>query len=302
MPQGRDAQKPSVSIVIPTFNEEAVIRQCLTAVLRQTTPALEIIVVDNSSTDLTVETVIRMQQEYLEENIILLHENEKQGVVPSRNLGFEYARGDVLGRIDADSLLEPGWVDQVQYSFQDPDTAAATGPVYYYDMPWHGLGLKIDNTMRRVVLKMIPLECRFLFGSNMALRRSAWELIRPDTCEDENDRMHEDIDLALHLAEHKLNISYVPVMVSGISARRLQSSPRDYLDYVSRFNRTYKAHNVGMTLSKIPMVLFLSIYFPLKALRAIAPTAPYGIQGLHRYRALPRMELEIKCEDLSEER
>lgn len=257
-----------VSIVVPTFNEEGTIAECLLAVLNQTVPASEIIVVDNASTDRTVAVVARLQQEYPEGKITLFCQ-DKQGLIPTRNLGLDRASGDILGRIDADSRLKPEWVEQVQRSFIDPAVAAATGPVFYYDMPWRRFGLEADDAVRRLMLKMVPPECRFLFGSNMAVRRSVWERIRSETCDDEGDQMHEDIDLALHLARHTLHIEYVPAMVSGISARRLEDSPRDFLYYVTRFERTYRAHNMRTTLLKTPMMIFLSIYFPLKAVRAV---------------------------------
>lgn len=261
--------KPSVSIVIPAYNEESVIRQCLVAAIYQSVPADEIIVVDNRSTDRTAQFVQQMQQEYPESPIILLSQDEAQGLIPTRNFGLNCATSDVLGRIDADSVVEPDWVEQVQKAFADPSVQAATGPVVYYDMPMRRFGLKADDKMRQLMLRLAKHQYHFLFGSNMALRRSAWETIRDETCLDEKDEMHEDIDLSLHLADHDLRVQYWPQMVSGMSARRLEDSPRDYRYYVTRFDRTYKAHNVKKMALKAPMVVFFSVYFPAKLLRAI---------------------------------
>lgn len=261
--------RPSVSIVIPAYNEESVIRQCLTAAIYQSSPAHEIIVVDNKSTDRTAEIVRSMQLEYPESPIHLVAQHDAQGLIPTRNAGLDYGSGDVLGRIDADSVLEPEWVEQVQNAFLDPTVQAATGPVLYYDMPLRRWGQKADDRMRQLMLRLARHEYHFLFGSNMALRKSAWEIIRSETCLDEKDEMHEDIDLSLHLAEHSLRVQYVPTMVSGMSARRLEDSPRDYSYYVTRFDRTYKAHNIKKIALKAPMVVFYSVYFPAKILRAI---------------------------------
>jgi len=219
---------PGVSIVIPAYNEESVIRQCLIAAVYQSVPAHEIIVVDNMSKDRTAAIVLQMQQEYPESPIILLSEDTSQGLIPTRNFGLNHATGEILGRIDADSVVEPDWVEQVQKAFADPSTQAATGPVVYYDMPMRRFGLKADDKMRQLMLKLAKHQYHFLFGSNMALRRSAWETIRDETCRDEKDEMHEDIDLSLHLADHDLKVQYWPQMVSGMSARRLEDSPRDY--------------------------------------------------------------------------
>jgi cellulose synthase/poly-beta-1,6-N-acetylglucosamine synthase-like glycosyltransferase len=258
-----------VSIVIPAYNEEGVIRQCLIAAIYQSLPAHEILVVNNRSTDRTAEIVRQMQLEYPESPIHLLEQKEVQGLIPTRNFGLNHATGDVLGRIDADSVLEPDWVETVQAGFCDPEVAAATGPVVYYDMPMRRWGLKADDKMRQLVLKLARNQYHFLFGSNMAIRRTAWEQIRDHTCLDAKDEMHEDIDVSLHLAEQDLVIRYIPSMVSGMSARRLENSPKDYRYYVTRFDRTYRAHQIDKRVLKIPMLIFMSIYYPAKVLRAV---------------------------------
>ncbi|GAB4098660.1 glycosyltransferase family 2 protein [Sinomonas halotolerans] len=260
---------PSVSIVIPAYNEESVIRQCVTAAIYQSVPAHEIIVVDNLSKDSTAQIVRHLAEEYPESPIRLLTQDREQGLIPTRNHGLDSATGDVLGRIDADSLLEPDWVEEVQRAFTDHAVQAATGPVVYYDMPMRRFGLKADDKVRQLLLKLSSHEYHFLFGSNMAIRRTAWETIRDSTCRDENDEMHEDIDLSLHLAEHGLKVQYWPEMVSGMSARRLEDSPKDYRYYVQRFDRTYKAHNIRKIALKAPMAVVFSVYFPAKLLRAI---------------------------------
>ena len=107
--------------------------------------------------------------------------------------------------------------------------------------------------------------------------------------------MHEDIDLSLHLADHELRIQYWPQMVSGMSARRLEDSPRDYRYYVTRFDRTYKAHNVKKMALKAPMVVFFSVYFPAKLLRrdphgqhgpACPPRRPVALRRCRRRRSV----------------
>jgi glycosyltransferase involved in cell wall biosynthesis len=258
---------PTVSIVIPAYNEEATIRACVVAAIYQTVPAREIIVVDNRSTDGTAEIVRALQREFPNSPLQYTQQNEEQGLVPTRNFGFDHAQGSVIGRIDADSVVEPNWVDEVQKAFLDDNVAAATGPVLYYDMPMRRIGLKADDRVRRFILKL-SRDYHFLFGSNMAIRRSAWLTIRDQTCRDEADVMHEDIDLSIHLAQAGLVVDYVPTMVSGMSARRLEDSPRDYAYYVRRFERTYARHGLKNPVLRAPMLVFFAIYPFAKAIRA----------------------------------
>jgi len=264
---GVHPRRPSVSLVIPAYNEEGVIGQCVAAALRQSVPAREIIVVDNGSTDRTAAIVRRMQREHPEAPLHLARQDAERGLVPTRNVGLGLATGDVLGRIDADSVLEPDWVAQVARAFQDPQVMGATGPVHYYDMPLRRWGLKADDRLRQLVLKASSGQHHFLCGSNMALRRTAWETIAAEVCRDEADQMHEDIDISLHLAEHRMAVRHVPTMVAGMSARRLEDSPPDYRRYVTRFDRPDQAHRGDRLVLRMPELLFLSICFPARPLR-----------------------------------
>jgi glycosyltransferase involved in cell wall biosynthesis len=257
---------PTVSIVVPAYNEEQTIRSCVEAALAQTVAAHEVIVVDNRSTDRTAEIVRELQTSNPDAPLRLLRQFDEQGLVPTRNLGLDSATGEVIGRIDADSVLEPTWVAEVQKAFVDPTVAAATGPVLYYDMPLRRFGLRADDTLRRAMLRLAR-EYHFVFGSNMALRATAWQAIRDEVCRDEEDLFHEDIDISVHLYDAGLKAVYVPTMVTGMSARRVEDSPRDYVSYVGRFDRTYTHHDVRNRALRAPAWVFLAVYPIAKGLR-----------------------------------
>ncbi len=93
----------SVSIVIPVYNEEAHLKNCLDAIARQTVAPDEVIVVDNNSTDRSVE----IAEKY---SFVKVIKEAKQGRAHARNSGFNVATCDVIGRIDAHSLFASDWV------------------------------------------------------------------------------------------------------------------------------------------------------------------------------------------------
>ncbi|KTS91730.1 glycosyl transferase [Microbacterium testaceum] len=259
---------PSVSIIVPAFNEEAVIAQCLEAIVRQTVPATEVLVVDNRSTDGTRAVVERFIAEHPGSGIRLLRQDERQGLVPTRNLGMDAATGDVLGRIDADTAIKPDWVAQVSRVFASGEVDAASGPVEYYDLPLRAIGQQIDDAFRRLQVRLAG-DFVFLFGSNMAVRADAWHDVREHLCDDEEDIMHEDLDIAVHLALASRRIGYFSNMVAGIGARRLDDRPRDFRRYIDRFENTYSAHGIRDVRLRAPMAIFLGVYPALHAHRRI---------------------------------
>src|SRR5262245_48326629 len=95
----------SVSVVIPNFNHSRYIRGQLDALVGQTLAPLEIIVIDDASTDDSVEVVKQFEQKH---PIIRLLRNERNlGVVATMNRGFKEMRGELLYFSAADDLVEP---------------------------------------------------------------------------------------------------------------------------------------------------------------------------------------------------
>lgn len=253
----------SVSLVIPAWNEAERIADCLTNATRQTMAPHEVLVVNNKSTDNTAEIVERFIENNPQANVKLLSQDEEQGLIPTRNYGLNHATGDILGRIDADTMLKPDWVEVVSGIFtEDPDAMGATGPVVYYDMPAKSISLAGDNRIRRRVFKADGRT--LLFGSNMALRASAWHKISGEVCRDLADVMHEDIDISLHMSGQDLKTVYSPRMIAGMSARRMDTSLPSFLRYMKRFKNTFDAHPQHKRSSK-PEYIFTALYPMLHA-------------------------------------
>lgn len=261
------AQKSTLrlSVVVPAYNEEQNIVACLHALEQQIVPVHEIIVVDNRSTDRTAALVNEFQTDYPHVPLVLLAQHEVQGLIPTRNVGFANVTGDIIGRIDADSRVLPHWSAAVITAFTASDISAVTGPVSYYDMPLERFNGKVDHYARRVLLSL-GKEYHFLFGSNMALRTSAWEAIRDAASRDEDDLLHEDIDIAMTLQRHGYTVGYEKHMAAAISSRRIDTPKRDFYHYVGRFGRTYDAHGVKKWHLQAPPAVLKASYWPLRTI------------------------------------
>lgn len=232
----------TVSIVIPAWNEEDRIGDCLVNATRQSQAPLEVLVVDNKSTDRTAAIVQDFIDRNPDQHVELLHQDKDQGLIPSRNYGLDRAKGDILGRIDADCMLRPNWVEVVSRTFtEDPDAMGATGPVAYYDMPGKNIGLKGDDTIRKAIYRADNGQY-LLYGSNMALRATAWKAIRNEVCRDKADILHEDVDVSLHLIDQGFKTVYCKDMNAGISARRMDTSFTSFRHYMQRFKNTFDTH------------------------------------------------------------
>jgi glycosyltransferase involved in cell wall biosynthesis len=109
---------PRVSVVIPTFNRAALCVLAVDSVLRQTFADIEIIVVDDGSTDDTVAQLARFGKLDRTQDGIRYVRQPNRGMNPARNVGLALARGEYVALLDSDDLWEP-WKIELQVALLD---------------------------------------------------------------------------------------------------------------------------------------------------------------------------------------
>lgn len=102
--------QPKVTVIVPVYNGEAVIGTALDALINQTWTQMEIIVVDDNSTDTTVQIVEKYMKR--DHRISLLQTNENSGPYIARNIALKQATGEFVTVNDADDWSHPGKIHQ----------------------------------------------------------------------------------------------------------------------------------------------------------------------------------------------
>lgn len=230
-----------ISVVIPAYNEQALIGKCLNKLIDQGRSIGEIIVVDNGSTDDTAKIVSNYAHRFPH---IRLVEEPARGVANARNTGIEAANHEIVGRIDADTLVPPGWADIIEgHLSENLDTSAVTGMSTYHDSP---IGI-----FRRLAIKLaIRLgllggqQCN-LYGANMAIRRDVWKSVVEHATT--RSDLHEDVDLALCMSKRGYRIDQLTNLNVEVSARRRAMSPVGMWEYHTHSIRTMRNQGWNIT-------------------------------------------------------
>jgi glycosyltransferase involved in cell wall biosynthesis len=242
-----------VSLVIPVYNELDRIRDCLQAIARQRVKPFEVIVVDNNSTDGTA--VIAAAFPFVQ----LLHE-PRQGVVYARDRGFDAARGDVIARIDADTLVDPGWVATLQRLFANPACDLVTGSVRVREIGAARLASRVDLFWRRYLARCLKGRVG-LQGANMALRKAVWQTIRHEVCHRQG--LHEDFDIGLHAFKHGYRAIFAEMLEVSVCHRQLDNGFRRFADYALTSPRTYLSHGFREGWIMYRVVAFVFAAYPI---------------------------------------
>lgn len=95
---------PKLSIIVPVYNVEKYIERCLNTLVNQTLQDIEIIIVNDGSTDKSKEIIKKYLKKYSEK--IQYYEKENGGLSSARNFGLNYAKGEYIAFLDSDDYVE----------------------------------------------------------------------------------------------------------------------------------------------------------------------------------------------------
>lgn len=256
VPMSKQAQALSVSIVIPVYNDEDHLKRCLRFIAKQTDKPDEVIIVDNNSTDGSAAVAKQF-------DFVRVISESQQGVLHARNTGFNAAKGDVIGRIDADTQLGKNWVKRVRSIFTQTDIDAVSGPVGYHDAPGKRLTLFAEKKLRKLAWRVGTRDdAVFLFGSNMAVRRSAWLAVRDDICLRRD--VHEDVDLAIHLYNAGFSVALDEDLPASVSSRRFNDSRQAMKKYLAVYQNTFAVHGISSPAISLTPAVLLTTHFGVK--------------------------------------
>ena len=186
---------PLISVIVPAFNAEASILETVATVRAQTFHDLEILVIDDGSTDDTLSRLTGVRDERLR---LLSFENG--GLSAARNRGIEHSSGEFLAFIDADDLWTPEKLQsQLEALRRRPDAGIAYSWTAFVDDDGRFLFAKEPLQFEGDVYADLLRECFIASGSNVMIRRRCVDSIGPF---DVNLRSAEDWEYWLRVAAH----------------------------------------------------------------------------------------------------
>ncbi len=104
---------PIISIIVPVYNGEQFIDKCIRSILKQTISEIQIIVIDDGSTDNTLKILEGLQSR--SKSMKVYHQSNK-GVSSARNIGLKIATGDWIIFVDADDYIDPDYCEEMLHA------------------------------------------------------------------------------------------------------------------------------------------------------------------------------------------
>ncbi|GIF78312.1 bifunctional polysaccharide deacetylase/glycosyltransferase family 2 protein [Asanoa siamensis] len=211
-PSERGVWSP-VSVIVPAYNEAANIRATVLSLVGGAHPSVEVIVVDDGSTDGTADIVARLGLPG-----VRVVRQRNAGKPAALNTGIAAARADLLVLVDGDTVFQPDTVHRLVQPFADPRVGAVSGNAKVANRSrWLGrwqhleyvIGFNLDRRMY-AVLRCMPT----IPGAVGAFRRAALR----DVGGVPGDTLAEDTDLTMALHRAGWEVAYAPRAVAWTEA------------------------------------------------------------------------------------
>ncbi|RED48451.1 glycosyltransferase family 2 protein [Seonamhaeicola aphaedonensis] len=215
---------PFFSVVIPLFNKALYIKETINSVLKQTFTDFELIIVNDGSTDNSLEIVKTIKAQ----NLTIINQKNK-GLSASRNKGFNMARGTIVTFLDADDYWHVDFLKSIKNLYNEFPKAQIYGTSYYetYSKKNLNINVNISNSLKE---SSFIINDFFIYNtkqfipcqSTIALLKKAF----PTSPYNEDLTYHEDVDFYLkYCPKYKVAIFYSPLAYVNFDvANRMSNS------------------------------------------------------------------------------
>jgi len=225
----------NISLYIPCYNVSAYIGKCLDGVFRQSISIGEVLIIDDGSSDNTLDIASRYDVR------IFKHENNK-GLSAARNTALKNARGDYIASLDADCVPESDWLENLMRQFKTADVAGAGGMLVegYRENAadlWRALNMPQHWGEEQIV------NPEFLFGSNNVFRKKL--LIKAGSYNEKLGNNGEDFDMSSRLRKSGFKLVYNP-LAKAVHLRQdsVPSLMRTHWSWYRRFHEPNEFANL----------------------------------------------------------
>lgn len=235
-----------VSVIIPCFNVEAFISECLDSVLLQTYQNIEIICIDNNSRDSTINLLREFEKKHFPK--IRVFQEFKKGASAARNKGLDMATGEWIQFLDADDLLMPEKIaHQVKLVSDNKEINFIAASSFKYKIDGTKKEISVDepDPFKALFITKLGNTCANLFNAGILKRIGGWN---------ETLKSSQETDLMFRLLKEnsKVLMDNIPLTIirERESGQITQTDPEknwiqyiylrsEMLDYLKKSNVAY---------------------------------------------------------------
>ena len=252
-----------ISVVIPVYNEEKHITQCIDALIHNTRRPDEILLADGGSSDRTLMLASKFSE-------VTILDNPRKTAAAGRNVGIRHAKGDIIAFTDGDCIVEKNWLEEIEKAFIKYELDGLGGKVTTapfenkYEKYWGTLAWKVIMSFGDDAYQVKEKKLNDAFvTANCAYSRKLLKRIKGFDL-----WFAEDVDLCWRALDQKAKLMYIPSVVikahsvttlkgikqksfrNGVSSSKLQKRYGKWFNYDINIYKMWVQNFVGLFTKK----------------------------------------------------
>jgi glycosyltransferase involved in cell wall biosynthesis len=265
---------PKVTVVLPTYNRGHCIRDSATSVLTQSFRDLELLIVDDGSTENLAASLTAVVKD---RRTRIVRRNENKGAAAARNTGVSLASGDYIAFVDSDDVWHSDkLLHQIAWMESNNSSVSCTGFNIVTDFRPEGE----QRLVAEVSFQQLHWGCGLSPGSTMIVKKALWDMVGPF---DEALRRLEDWDWLLRCAQIT-PIGVVPEILALVRVSARDTYPLEHVcDAAATIERYVLAEHYSLSKKEI-RILLSTLYGEVAA--AAFRRLDYGKAGAYLLRSL----------------
>jgi len=251
-----------VSIILLTYNNNKDLAECIPSIFNQTYKDFELMIIDNGSTDGTIEFI---KTNYPE--IKLIETNSNLGYAGGNNIGFRHAKGDYIVVINPDTFVDPNWlVNLIKPLEEDPHIGITNPKVLEYNDRDHGscgntshyTGLHFPRGLEKSAATFTKPEIvSAISGCSFAIRREV--LSRLKGFDPDYFLYLEDSDLSLRARLAGYDIMFTPESIVYHKHKTIITPQKEYYLERNRYMLLLKCYSMKLLIILLPAFILTEI-------------------------------------------
>lgn len=269
-----------ISVIVPVYNVEKYLAKCVDSIINQTYRNLEIILVDDGSTDSSGELCDNLAKK---DSRIVVYHKENAGVSSARNLGLDKAKGEFIGFIDSDDYIDPDMYEFLYNDLKKHNVDISMCGLY------HVYANKKDNQIDKVEFYIFNSEQAIsaLLEGKLSIVTPGNKLYKKELFDglkyDPNIKLAEDALMIVNLLEkcRKVSIStmrkyYYYHRTNSITTSSFSDKILDIIDVYAKISEIVK-RNYPNIIDRAKYRMFWSYFYVLDSLCVSSVRKDYNI-------------------------
>lgn len=187
---------PPITVLVPAYNEEQNIIQSLKSIIKNKYEELQLIIIDDGSTDKTPQLISKFAEKY---SFITVIKGTHNGKSAALNLGLKKAKHEIIISIDSDTFIDNDFLNKIVQPFKDSKVGATNGMCLAHEpktpIEWFQSVEYIYNNLIRSSFSSVFNNGIWFFGAAAAYKKSVLQKLNGFS----NETMTEDMDISLSI-------------------------------------------------------------------------------------------------------